>query len=94
MLIQFVIATGVLAMLTMAPGLDMAVVTMRAVACGQQGGLRTAGGITAELLVWAVLAAADSAAVPGLCAASGGLASPVGRYYGVELVGERVALGI
>lgn len=49
MLLQFMTAVGVLAVLTMVPGPDMAVVTRRAVASGWQDGLRTVGGITA---VW------------------------------------------
>ncbi|PPS88846.1 LysE family translocator [Streptomyces sp. MH60] len=63
MLIQFVTATGVLAVLTMVPGPDMAVVTKRAVSAGWRDGLRTVGGITAGLLVWGVLTVAGLAAV-------------------------------
>ncbi|MER7718558.1 hypothetical protein ABTX99_16670 [Streptomyces flaveolus] len=50
-------AVGVLAVLTMLPGPDMAVVTRRAATSGCQDGLRTAGEITAGLLVWSVLPA-------------------------------------
>jgi len=63
MLIQLFAATGVLAVLTVVPGPDMAVVTKRAVSSGWQDGLRTVGGITAGLMVWGVLAVAGLAAV-------------------------------
>ncbi len=65
MLLQFVTALGVLAVLTMVPGPDMAVATKRAVAAGRRDGLRTVGGITAGLLVWGVLAAAGTRISPG-----------------------------
>ncbi|MFF9176719.1 hypothetical protein [Streptomyces sp. NPDC014793] len=55
MLVQSLAAAGVLAVLTVVPGPDMAVVTRRAVACGRRDGLRTVGGITAGLLTWGVL---------------------------------------
>ncbi|MET9859650.1 LysE family translocator [Streptomyces smyrnaeus] len=78
MLIQFLTAVGVLAVLTMVPGPDMAVVTKRAVASGWQDGLRTVGGITAGLLVWGVLAVAGLAAV---------LAASATAYTVVKLAG-------
>jgi len=56
MFVQFFAAAGVLAVLTVVPGPDMAVVTKRAVSCGWRDGLRTAGGITGGLLVWGALA--------------------------------------
>lgn len=49
--VQFLVAAGALAALTMVPGPDMAVVTKRAVASGCRDGLRTAGGITTWLLI-------------------------------------------
>ncbi|MFF9485514.1 LysE family translocator [Streptomyces sp. NPDC014676] len=78
MLIQFVTAIGVLAVLTMVPGPDMAVVTKRAVATGWRDGLRTVGGITTGLLVWGVLAVAGLAAV---------LATSATAYTVVKLAG-------
>ncbi len=51
MLIQFLTAAGVPAVLTVVPGPDMAVVTKRAVSAGWRDGLRTVGGITTGLLV-------------------------------------------
>ncbi|MBC2865180.1 LysE family translocator [Streptomyces mexicanus] len=78
MLIQFLTAVGVLAVLTMVPGPDMAVVTKRAVASGWRDGLRTVGGITAGLLVWGVLSVAGLAAV---------LAASATAYTVVKLAG-------
>ncbi|CAL9422159.1 MULTISPECIES: LysE family translocator [unclassified Streptomyces] len=87
MLVQFLTAVGVLAVLTMVPGPDMAVVTRRAVASGWQDGLRTVGGITAGLLVWGVLAVAGLAAV---------LAASATAYTVVKLAGAAylVFLGV
>lgn len=78
MFIQFLAAAGVLAVLTMVPGPDMAVVTKRAVAAGWQDGLRTVGGITVGLLIWGVLTVAGLAAV---------LAASAPAYTVVKLVG-------
>ncbi|MGR4850682.1 LysE family translocator [Streptomyces sp. LARHCF252] len=87
MFVQLLAAVGVLAVLTMVPGPDMAVVTKRAVACGWRDGLRTVGGITAGLLVWGVLTVVGLAAV---------LATSATAYTAVKLVGAAylVALGI
>ncbi|GGS65237.1 LysE family translocator [Streptomyces violaceus] len=87
MFVQLLAAVGVLAVLTMVPGPDMAVVTKRAVACGWRDGLRTVGGITAGLLVWGVLTVVGLAAV---------LAASATAYTVVKLVGAAylVALGI
>ncbi|MBU6532265.1 LysE family translocator [Streptomyces sp. A108] len=87
MLMQFLTATGVLAVLTVVPGPDMAVVTRRAVASGRRDGLRTVGGITAGLLVWGVLAVAGLAAV---------LATSATAYTVVKLAGAAylVLLGV
>ncbi|MFB7864218.1 LysE family translocator [Streptomyces sp. NPDC056069] len=71
-------ATGVLALLTVTPGPDMAVVTRRAVVAGARDALRTAGGIATGLLVWGALAAAGLAAV---------LAASPTAYRIVELLG-------
>ncbi|WP_328339936.1 LysE family translocator [Streptomyces violaceus] len=87
MFVHLLAAVGVLAVLTMVPGPDMAVVTKRAVACGWRDGLRTVGGITAGLLVWGVLTVVGLAAV---------LAASATAYTVVKLVGAAylVALGI
>ncbi|GAA2598326.1 LysE family translocator [Streptomyces roseoviolaceus] len=87
MFVQLLAAVGVLAVLTMVPGPDMAIVTKRAVACGWRDGLRTVGGITAGLLVWGVLTVVGLAAV---------LAASATAYTAVKLVGAAylVALGI
>ncbi|GAA2889434.1 LysE family translocator [Streptosporangium fragile] len=63
MLTHFAASLGVLGLLTIVPGPDMAVVTRRAVAAGPGDALRTVGGITAGLLVWGVLTVAGLAAV-------------------------------
>ncbi|MEV0691642.1 LysE family translocator [Streptomyces sp. NPDC050388] len=78
MLVQLLAAAGVLAVLTMVPGPDMAVVTRRAVACGRRDGLRTVGGISAGLLTWGVLTVAGPAAV---------LAASATAYTAVKLAG-------
>lgn len=78
MFVQFLAAAGVLAVLTMVPGPDMAVVTKRAVACGWRDGLRTVGGITAGLLTWGVLTVVGLATV---------LAASAAAYTVVKLAG-------
>ncbi|MFJ3501815.1 MULTISPECIES: LysE family translocator [unclassified Streptomyces] len=78
MFVQLLAATGVLAVLTVVPGPDMAVVTKRAIASGPQDGLRTVGGIVAGLLVWGVLTVVGLAAV---------LAASATAYTVVKLVG-------
>jgi threonine/homoserine/homoserine lactone efflux protein len=78
MFVQLLTAMGVLAVLTVVPGPDMAVVTKRAVASGRQDGLRTVGGITAGLLVWGALTVVGLAAV---------LAASATAYTVVKLAG-------
>ncbi|MCX5231140.1 LysE family translocator [Streptomyces sp. NPDC006553] len=78
MFVQLLAATGVLAVLTLVPGPDMAVVTKRAIASGWRDGLRTVGGITAGLLVWGTLTVVGLAAV---------LAASATAYTVVKLVG-------
>ncbi|MEU6105080.1 LysE family translocator [Streptomyces flaveolus] len=87
MFVQLLAATGVLAVLTMVPGPDMAVVTKRAIGSGRQDGLRTVGGITAGLLVWGVLTVVGLAAV---------LAASATAYTVVKLCGAAylVLLGV
>ncbi|MEU9591554.1 LysE family translocator [Streptomyces sp. NPDC048193] len=87
MFVQLLAATGVLAVLTLVPGPDMAVVTKRAIASGWRDGLRTVGGITAGLLVWGVLTVVGLAAV---------LAASATAYTVVKLAGAAylVLLGI
>ncbi|MEU3660301.1 LysE family translocator [Streptomyces sp. NPDC032940] len=83
MLVQLLAATGVLAVLTVVPGPDMAVVTKRAIASGRGDGLRTVGGITAGLLVWGVLTVVGLAAV---------LAASATAYTVVKLAGAAYLL--
>ncbi|MER5781762.1 LysE family translocator [Streptomyces mobaraensis] len=75
---QTATAAGVLALLTVVPGPDMAVVTKRAVAAGRAEGLRTAAGITAGLLAWGVFTVVGLAAV---------LAASAEAYLAVKLLG-------
>ncbi|MGW0752081.1 LysE family translocator [Streptomyces sp. NPDC002587] len=56
-------ATGVLALLALVPGPDMAVVTKRAVTRGRADGLRTVAGIAVGLLLWGALTVAGLAAL-------------------------------
>ncbi len=63
MLVQIFAASGVLAVLTMVPGPDMAVVTKRAVASSWHDGLRTVGGIAIGLLIWGSLTVVGLAAI-------------------------------
>ncbi|WP_370416046.1 LysE family translocator [Streptomyces fradiae] len=87
MVYEFLAAAGVLALLTMVPGPDMAVVTRRAVAAGWRDGLLTVAGITTGLLVWGVLSVAGLAAV---------LAASATAYTVVKLAGAAylVVLGV
>ncbi|MEU5919144.1 LysE family translocator [Streptomyces sp. NPDC047141] len=87
MIMPFLTAAGVLAVLTVVPGPDMAVVTKRAVSAGWQDGLRTVGGITAGLLVWGVLTVVGLAAV---------LAASAVAYTVIKLAGAAylVLLGV
>lgn len=56
MLLHLLASAGVLALLTIAPGPDMAVVTRRALTGGRGDGVRAAAGIVTGLLVWGSLA--------------------------------------
>ncbi|MGA4841078.1 LysE family translocator [Streptomyces sp. G45] len=80
-------ATGALALLTVLPGPDMALVTSSAVASGTRDALRTVSGIATGLLAWGALAVAGLAAV---------LAASAGAYLAVKLAGAAylVLLGV
>ncbi|MFE1830539.1 LysE family translocator [Streptomyces yangpuensis] len=71
-------ATGVLALLTLVPGPDMAIVTRRAVTRGRGDGLRTVAGIAVGLLIWGVLTVAGLAAL---------LAASAEVYFVVKIAG-------
>ncbi|MEU9118827.1 LysE family translocator [Streptomyces sp. NPDC048506] len=87
MLTQFVAAAGVLGLLTVVPGPDMAMVTQRTLATGSADGLRTVGGIAVGLLAWGALTVAGLAAV---------LAASPAAYLAVKLLGAGylVLLGV
>lgn len=78
MLTHLLAATGVLGLLTVVPGPDMAVVTRRALVAGPRDALQTVGGIATGLLLWGVLTAAGLTAV---------LAASPTAYLTVELLG-------
>ncbi|MCZ0997515.1 LysE family translocator [Streptomyces mirabilis] len=78
MLTHFMAAIGVLGLLTIVPGPDMAVVTRRALVAGQRDALRTVGGIATGLMIWGALTAAGLAAV---------LAASPAAYLAVKLLG-------
>lgn len=78
MLTHFMAAIGVLGLLTIVPGPDMAVVTRRALVAGPGDGLRTVGGIATGLLLWGALTVAGLAAV---------LAASSAVYLAVKLLG-------
>ncbi|GAA0448185.1 hypothetical protein GCM10010361_10130 [Streptomyces olivaceiscleroticus] len=67
MLTQLAAPLGVLGLLTVVPGPDLAIVTRRAVAAGPRDGLRTVGGIASGLLVWGALTVAGLAAALAAC---------------------------
>ncbi|CAL9578035.1 Threonine efflux protein [Streptomyces sp. enrichment culture] len=81
MFVQLLAATGVLAVLTMVPGPDMAVVTKRAIASGRRDGLRTVGGIAAGLLTWGVLTVVGLAAVLAASATAYTIVKLAGALY-------------
>ncbi|XVQ09715.1 LysE family translocator [Spirillospora sp. CA-255316] len=85
MFVQFLAAAGVLAMLTVVPGPDMAVVTKRAIASDRRDGLRTVGGIAAGLLIWGVLTVAGLAAVLAASATAYTIVKLAGAVYLVFL---------
>ncbi|MBB6120295.1 LysE family translocator [Nocardiopsis algeriensis] len=60
---HLLVAAGVLALLTVAPGPDMAVVARQAVAGGRSDGFRTVLGVAAGLLLWGLLTAVGLAAL-------------------------------
>ncbi|MDL5199715.1 LysE family translocator [Streptomyces sp. ALI-76-A] len=84
---QTAMAAGVLALLTVIPGPDMAVVTKRAIASGRAEALRTAAGITTGLLVWGVFTVVGLAAI---------LAASAEAYFVVKILGASylVFLGV
>lgn len=81
MFVQFLATTGVLAVLTVVPGPDMAVVTKRAVARGWRDGMRTVGGVATGLLAWGVLTVAGLAAVLAASATAFTLVKLAGAAY-------------
>lgn len=87
MLTHLLAAVGVLGLLAIAPGPDMAVVTRRALVAGRGDGLRTVGGIATGLLLWGALTAAGLAPV---------LAASPAAYLAVKLLGASylVFLGV
>lgn len=85
MFAQIATAFGVLAVLTVAPGPDMAVVTQRTVATGWRDGLRTSGGIVLGLLIWGVLTVVGLAALLAASATAFTVVRLLGAAYLVFL---------
>lgn len=78
MLTALLTATAVLALLTLVPGPDMAVVTRAALGAGRSAGLRVATGIVSGLLVWGLLTVVGLSAI---------LAASTRAYTVVKLAG-------
>ncbi|MGF0173826.1 LysE family translocator [Streptomyces sp. Marseille-Q5077] len=78
MLTHFAAALGVLGLLTVLPGPDMAVVTRSAIATGPRDALRTVAGIATGLLIWGALTVAGLAAV---------LAASPAAYLAIKFLG-------
>ncbi|WP_458247914.1 LysE family translocator [Streptomyces sp. MAI_2237] len=95
MLTHLMAAAGVLGLLTVVPGPDMAVVTRRALAAGPADGLRTVGGIATGLLLWGALAAAGHTAVlaasPALYRTVGLLGAGCLVFLGGQALGQHRA---
>ncbi len=60
---ELLVAAGMLVVITVAPGPDMAVVTRKVVSGGRGHGLRTAAGIIVGLFMWGLLTAAGLSAL-------------------------------
>ena len=78
MLTALLAATAVLALLTLVPGPDMAVVTQAALGAGRSAGFRVAAGIVSGLLVWGLLTVLGLSAI---------LAASAEAYTVVKLAG-------
>lgn len=63
MVAELLVAAGMLVVITVAPGPDMAVVTRQVVSGGRGHGLRTAAGIIVGLFMWGLLTAAGLSAL-------------------------------
>ncbi|MGC0367000.1 threonine/homoserine/homoserine lactone efflux protein [Rhodococcus sp. 27YEA15] len=87
MLTALLAATAVLALLTLVPGPDMAVVTQAALGSGRSAGFRVASGIVSGLLVWGLLTVLGLSAI---------LAASAEAYTVVKLAGATylVYLGV
>lgn len=78
MVSSLAVALGVLALLTLAPGPDMAVVARVAVTGGRRAAQQTVAGVVCGLLVWGLLAVAGLAGV---------LAASADAYTAVRVIG-------
>jgi threonine/homoserine/homoserine lactone efflux protein len=78
MIVSFLAALGMLGLLTVVPGPDVAVVTRAALSGGRRPAAQTAGGVVSGLLVWGLLAVGGLAAV---------LAASADAYAGLRVAG-------
>ncbi len=85
MVMRWLAAAGVLGLLAVVPGPDVAIVSRYALSDGRASGLRASAGVVAGLVVWALLAVAGLAA---LLAASGGV------YEALRLAGAVYLIGL
>lgn len=85
-------ATGALALLTVLPGPDVAVVTRTTLVGGRSGGVRCAAGIGSGLIVWGLLTVAGLAALLAASATAYTVVRLAGAAYLLWL-GVRALLG-
>ncbi|MGP3776530.1 LysE family translocator [Streptomyces sp. SDT5-1] len=88
MLTHLAAALGVLGLLTVAPGPDMAVVTRRGVDAGTRDALLTVGGIASGLLLWGALSVLGLAAVFAASATAHLVVQLLGAAYLLFLGGQ------
>ncbi|MFF7842514.1 LysE family translocator [Streptomyces ossamyceticus] len=89
---QVVGVIGVLALVTVVPGPDMAVVTQHAIASGRREAARVAAGVATGLLVWGVFCVVGLAAVLAASAEAYAVVKLLGAAY-LLLLGARALFG-
>lgn len=89
---QVVGVIGVLALVTVVPGPDMAVVTQHAIASGRREAARVAAGVATGLLVWGVFCVVGLAAVLAASAEAYAVVKLLGAAY-LLFLGARALFG-